>query len=53
MCSFPIKAPGRGKWEIFQGLKLDAFGQKKLDATVAELVDEKTMAAQAVGLQAA
>jgi hypothetical protein len=30
---------------------LDAFGQKKLETTVAELVEEKTTAAQAVGLQ--
>jgi len=51
MCSFPIKALGRGRWEIVQGLKLDAFGQKKLETTVAELVEEKTTAAQAVGLQ--
>ena len=30
MCSFPIRALGRGKWEIVAGLKLDDFGQKKL-----------------------
>jgi malate dehydrogenase len=53
MCSFPIKALGRGKWEIVQGLKLDDFGQKKLDVTVAELVDEKITASQAVGLKTA
>ena len=49
ICSFPVKAHGKGKWEIVQGLKLDDFGQKKLAATVAELEEEKTAAAQAVG----
>ena len=50
MCSFPIRALGRGKWEIVQGLKLDAFGEKKLAESVAELEEEKKAAAQAVGL---
>jgi malate dehydrogenase len=50
MCSFPVKAHGKGKWEIVQGLKLDDFGQKKLAATVAELEDERAAAAQAVGI---
>jgi len=50
MCSFPIRALGRGKWEIVAGLKLDDFGQKKLAATVAELEDEKKSAAEAVGI---
>lgn len=50
MCSFPIKALGKGKWEIVQGLKLDDFGQKKLAATVAELEEERAAAAKAVGL---
>ena len=50
MCSFPIRALGRGKWEIVAGLKLDDFGQKKLAATVAELEEEKKAAAQAVGI---
>jgi len=50
MCSFPVKALGKGKWEIVQGLKLDGFGQKKLAATVAELEEERGAAARAVGL---
>ncbi len=50
MCSFPIKALGKGRWEIVQGLKLDEFGQKKLAATLAELEEEKVAAAQAVGI---
>jgi malate dehydrogenase len=50
MCSFPIRALGRGKWEIVAGLKLDDFGQQKLAATVAELEEEKKAAAEAVGI---
>ena len=50
MCSFPIKALGKGKWEIVQGLKLDDFGQKKLAGTVAELEEERAAAAKAAGL---
>jgi len=50
MCSFPIRALGRGKWEIVAGLKLDDFGQRKLAATVAELEEEKKSAAEAVGI---
>ena len=50
MCSFPVRARGGGKWEIVQGLKLDDFGQKKLAATVAELEEERSAAAKAVGL---
>lgn len=50
MCSFPIRALGRGKWEIVAGLKLDDFGQRKLAATVAELEEEKKAAAEAVGI---
>ena len=50
MCSFPIRALGRGKWEIVAGLKLDEFGQNKLAATVAELEEEKKAAAEAVGI---
>jgi malate dehydrogenase len=50
MCSFPVKALGKGQWEIVQGLKLDEFGQQKLAATVAELEEERAAAARAVGL---
>jgi len=50
MCSFPIRALGRGKWEIVAGLKLDDFGQRRLAATVAELEEEKKAAAEAVGI---
>ena len=50
MCSFPIRALGQGRWEIVQGITLDEFGRQKLAATVAELEEERTAAAKAVGL---
>jgi malate dehydrogenase len=39
--SFPCRSKGDGNWEIVQGLELDAFSQGKLDATIAELNDER------------
>jgi malate dehydrogenase len=38
--SFPVVARG-GRYEIVQGLALDDFSRQKIDATVAELVEER------------
>ncbi len=38
--SFPCVCKD-GTWEIVQGLNVNAFSQKKIDATVAELADER------------
>ena len=38
--SFPVTTKG-GEWEIVQGLEIDEFSRGRIDATVAELVDEK------------
>jgi len=38
--SFPVVSKG-GRWEIVQGLELDAFSRGKIDASVAELADER------------
>ena len=36
-----------GEWEIVQGLDIDEFSQGRIDATVAELVEERdTVASQ-------
>ncbi|GBG69059.1 hypothetical protein CBR_g3757 [Chara braunii] len=43
MFSFPVKTR-KGEWEIVKGLKIDAFSKEKLDATTAELVEEKALA---------
>jgi len=41
--SFPIRADGNGGWEIVQGLDLNEFSQARLDATVAELSEEREL----------
>jgi len=43
MYSFPVTCAS-GDWKIVQGLKLDEFSRKKLDATLQELQEEKTEA---------
>jgi len=40
--SFPIRACG-GKWEIVKGVELNEFSRSKLDASVAELEEEKQL----------
>ncbi len=46
--SFPCRSVS-GSWEIVQGLDLDAFSRGRIDASVAELVEERE-AVQALGL---
>jgi malate dehydrogenase len=38
--SFPVTSTG-GKWEIVQGLEIDAFSRERIDASVAELAEER------------
>ncbi len=38
--SFPCTSSG-GEWEIVQGLEIDAFSRGKIDASVAELTEER------------
>ncbi len=38
--SFPVRCKG-GKWEIVQGLSIDAFSQEKMKATEKELAEER------------
>jgi malate dehydrogenase len=46
ICGFPCTCAG-GKYEILQGLDLDAFSREKIDASVLELVGERdTVASQ-------
>lgn len=46
--SFPVKTHG-GQWEIVQGLDIDAFSRTRIEASVAELIEERD-AVQALGL---
>ncbi|QQL43915.1 malate dehydrogenase [Sulfuriroseicoccus oceanibius] len=39
--SFPIRTVEDGKWEVVQGLEIDAFSKGKIDATTAELEEER------------
>ncbi|GLW98735.1 malate dehydrogenase [Microtetraspora sp. NBRC 16547] len=38
--SFPVVSKN-GKWEIVQGLEIDAFSRERIDASVRELVEER------------
>ena len=38
--SFPCTSSG-GRWEVVQGLEVDEFSRGKIDASVAELVEER------------
>ena len=46
--SFPVTSTG-GRWEIVQGLEIDAFSRSRIDASVAELAEERD-AVRALGL---
>jgi len=38
--SFPVRCAD-GKWEIIQGLEIDDFSRSRIDASVAELAEER------------
>ncbi len=44
VCGFPVRTTSGG-WEIVQGLALGEFGRQKLDASLAELREERTAVA--------
>jgi malate dehydrogenase len=46
--SFPVRMRGR-KWEIVQGLPIDDFSRSKIDASAAELKEEKSFVAELFG----
>src|SRR6266850_4807452 len=48
ICSFPVRTRG-GKWEIAQGVPLNEFGRAKVDASVAELKEEKALVSELIG----
>ena len=48
MCSFPSRSNGQTV-EIVQGVELDEFSRAKIDASVAELVEEQKMVADLLG----
>jgi malate dehydrogenase len=46
--SFPVRVRG-GKWEIVQGVAINDFSRAKIDASVAELKEEKSLVADLLG----
>jgi malate dehydrogenase len=38
---YPVRSDGRGNFQVVEGLKLDAFGKGKFDATLKELQEER------------
>src|SRR6059036_1607130 len=46
--SFPVSVRG-GKWEIVQELPINDFSRAKIDASVAELKEEKSLVAELLG----
>jgi malate dehydrogenase len=48
IASFPIRVRG-GKWEIVQKLSLNEFSRQKIDASVAELKEEKSLVSELLG----
>ncbi len=45
ICSFPVRSNGR-QWNIVQGLALNDFAKQKIDATVNELKEERSLVAE-------
>ena len=41
IASMPIRTLDNGAWEVVQGLPIDAFSREKIDASVAELLEER------------
>jgi len=41
IASMPIRTIENGKWEVVQGVPVDPFSQGKIDATIAELKEER------------
>jgi malate/lactate dehydrogenase len=44
----PMRTRG-GKWEIVQGLPINDFSRLKIDASVAELKEEKSLVSELIG----
>jgi len=48
--SFPVTCRGGGQYEVVKGLPIDEFSKKKMKATEQELLEERELAYQIVGL---
>jgi len=43
--SFPVRADGKGGWQIVQGLEIDEYCRAKIDASAEELLEERSAVA--------
>lgn len=49
ICSFPVRTEDGKSWEIVDSLPVSDFSQQRIDATVAELKEEKALVAELLG----
>ncbi len=49
ICSFPVRTEDGKSWEIVDSLPVSDFSQKRIDATVSELKEEKALVAELLG----
>ena len=49
ICSFPVRTDDGRSWQIVPHVPIDAFSQRKIDATVAELKEEKSLVSEMIG----
>jgi malate dehydrogenase len=49
ICSFPVRTGDGRTWEFVPGLEVNAFSQKRIDASVAELKEEKALVTDLLG----
>ena len=48
ICSFPVRVRG-GKWEIVQKLPINDFSREKIDKSIAELKEERSLVSELLG----
>ena len=48
ICSFPIRTTAPGQWEVVQGVPLNDFSRSRIDATVNELKEERSLVAELI-----
>ena len=49
ICSFPIRTAGGKSWKIVPGVPVNDFSRARIDASVAELAEEKSLVADLLG----
>jgi len=47
--SFPLRFDGKGEWEVVEGLEIGDFAREKIDASVKELQEERSVVEDLLG----